>query len=128
VAIQASKLDIAIAGVMGRLLSGFDPFIVLVLISLLGIVFTAFIANTAACAVLMPMMLPLAPALGLGVRQLGLTLGIVSSFDFTVPVGTPPNALAYSSGYVRVKDMAKAGLMLSLVSALAVSALAAFYW
>ena len=57
----------------------------------------------------------------------GLVIGMVVSFDFIVPVGTPPNAMAYGTGYAKVIDMVKAGLLLSILGSLAI-ALMAFMW
>jgi sodium-dependent dicarboxylate transporter 2/3/5 len=64
------------------------------------------------------------PKVGWGVLIL---VGIAVSFDFIVPVGTPPNAIAYETGYIRVKDMLKAGIAISIIGALVVSMFAMFW-
>lgn len=127
VAIHSSGLDTIIAGALGSLIAGQPLFLTLLIIALFAIAFTAFVANTAGAAILVPIMIPLASALGVGVKELAIMVGIVVSFDFIVPVGTPPNAIAYSSGYVRVRDMVKAGLLISIAGALTAS-LFAMLW
>jgi sodium-dependent dicarboxylate transporter 2/3/5 len=43
---------------------------------------------------------------------------IASSCDFALPAGTPPNAIVFGSGYVRIPVMARLGAILDLVAAL----------
>ena len=43
---------------------------------------------------------------------------IAASCDFALPAGTPPNAIVFGSGYVRIPVMAKIGVLLDLVAAL----------
>jgi sodium-dependent dicarboxylate transporter 2/3/5 len=127
-AIQGSGLDAILAGALGGLIAGQGVFVSLLALTLFLIGFTAFIANTAATAIMVPVLIPVASMLGLGIRPVALLAGMVSSFDFLVPVGTPPNVIAYNTGYIRVKDMVKAGILLSLTSAVVVSLFAMFWW
>jgi sodium-dependent dicarboxylate transporter 2/3/5 len=53
--------------------------------------------------------------------------GISISLDFILPVGTPPNAIAYSTGKVSIGEMIKAGIMLD-VGAFIVIMTAYFFW
>ena len=54
--------------------------------------------------------------------------GMVVSLDFLLPVGTPPNAIAYSTGKISIKDMLKAGIPLTIISILVLSLIARFLW
>jgi solute carrier family 13 (sodium-dependent dicarboxylate transporter), member 2/3/5 len=55
-----------------------------------------------------------------------VSVGMAASFDFALPIGTPPSAMVFASGYVRIWTMAKAGAILSLIGIVIVS-LIGFY-
>lgn len=126
-AINSSGLDVVIANNLASILSGKNVFLLFLGLSVFSIAFTTFVANTATAAILIPIMIPLAQLLGVSPVAIALLIGIVVSFDFVVPVGTPPNAIAYGTGYIRVKDMVKAGLLLSIIGAVTVSLFALFW-
>ena len=123
-AIHSTGLDVFIASLLNGFIAGQPTFLLFLLVSLFSIGFTAFVANTAGAAILIPIIISLSNALGLDPRAMAILVGITVSFDFIVPVGTPPNAIAYSTGYIRVKDMIKAGIVLSLLGALVASGFA----
>ena len=54
--------------------------------------------------------------------------GCVLSLEFMLPVGTPPNAIAYSSGRVKIREMIKAGFLLDILGALITLFLALTLW
>lgn len=126
-AITSSGLDVIIADNLASILTGQNTFVLFLGLSVFSIAFTTFVANTAAAAILIPVMIPVAQLLGVNPVAMVLLIGIVVSFDFVVPVGTPPNAVAYGTGYIRVKDMVKAGILLSIIGAVAVSLFALFW-
>ena len=51
-----------------------------------------------------------------------------SALDFIVPVGTPPSAIAYSSGHISVTDMIRAGIWVTLTGVILIVLLALFNW
>jgi sodium-dependent dicarboxylate transporter 2/3/5 len=71
----------------------------------------------------MPIMAALAPAVGLAPVALMATAALGSALGFMLPVGTPPNALAYGTGAVTSKEMARAGVWMDLASAIAITAM-----
>lgn len=121
-ALVTTGLDRVMADSFVVFLSGYPTFLLFFLLSIFTIAFTAFVANTAAAAILIPVMIPLSHMLGISPLSMAMLIGLVVSFDFIVPVGTPPNAIAYGTGYISVKDMIKAGLLLSVIGALVVAA------
>jgi sodium-dependent dicarboxylate transporter 2/3/5 len=48
--------------------------------------------------------------------RLAVTAAIAASFAFMLPVGTPPNAMAYATGEVTVGQMARTGFLLNIIS------------
>lgn len=123
-AIYSSGLAFLIAQALGAVLMGHSLFLVLLIVALVSVGFTTFAANTATAAMFIPVVLPLAGILGVHPQALVLLVGMVVSLDMIVPVGTPPSAIAYGTGYIKVRDMVKAGLPLSLIGAVLISLLA----
>ncbi len=81
----------------------------------LGVLLSETTSNTAAASMLVPVAIAVSHAAGIRVIEpaLGATLG--ASMGFMLPISTPPNAIAYSSGYVRISAMMRSGILLDLV-------------
>ncbi|MCD6522588.1 MAG: DASS family sodium-coupled anion symporter [Candidatus Diapherotrites archaeon] len=127
-AMEASKLNIAIADVMSNYISSHHPLLILFIVSVFCIIMSMFASNTGTAAFVIPIVIPLASTLGIGIKQLVLLSAIAVSLNFILPVGTPPNAIAYSSRYVTVKDMVKSGIIISLIGAVVITVLSWLYW
>ena len=72
-------------------------------------------SNTAMAAALLPVLAPLAPALGVSPLALLVPATLAASVGFALPAGTPPNAIVYGSGLVPMRAMVRVGLALDLV-------------
>ena len=59
---------------------------------------------------------------------LQLVATICASYAFMLPIATPPNAIAMSTGLVKVKDMAKFGIIFNFAGIILVAVAAYFYW
>jgi len=75
-----------------------------------------------------PIITALAISIGPMVRELTILAGLASSLNFLTPFGTPPSAMAYSSGHISVLDMLKAGIPITIAAMLLLAALAWLYW
>jgi sodium-dependent dicarboxylate transporter 2/3/5 len=80
-------------------------------------------SNTAQVAAMLPILAALAPALGIRPGLLMVPATVAASCAFMMPVGTPPNAIVFGTGLVRMPQMMKAGLVLNLAGILVVFAL-----
>lgn len=92
--------------------------IVLLVLSGVSVLLTEIASNTATANMLMPILAAL--ALSLGVHPYGL-MGVAvlaASAGFMLPAGTPPNAIAFGTGYISIRQMARAGLLVDLLAAL----------
>ncbi len=127
-AIIAVGLDLTMATAMNIVVFGQPLWIIFALIILFSIALTLVASNTAAASILVPVAIPLAAGLGVDLKIIALLAALGVSLDFVVPVGTPPSTIAYASGYIHVKDMAKAGIILALISIGLLTALAMVYW
>ncbi len=87
-----------------------------------------FISNTAAAALIVPLIIPLSALLGVNPIIYAVSVGIAVSLTFIFPIDTPPLALAYATGYIKIKDMLKVGLVMTLISLILVGLFALFIW
>jgi sodium-dependent dicarboxylate transporter 2/3/5 len=100
----------------------FLPLIVMTLVLVAAINFlTEITSNLATTAMILPVLAPLAAAMGVHpyIFMIGATLA--ASCAFMLPIATPPNAVVFGSGYVSMKDMIRAGLGLNLISILLIT-------
>jgi len=92
------------------------PLIVTVLFVAIVVSLAGEIAsNTAMAAVLIPITGVLAVSMGINPYYLMLTATICSSYAFMLPVATPPNAIAYGSGYITSRDLMRSGWVLNFI-------------
>ncbi len=83
-------------------------------------------SNIATASMMMPVLAVLAQAIGIDPFGLLLGAAVAASFGFALPVATAPNTIVFSSGYLNIRDMARAGLWLDLIAVLALLAFAYF--
>ncbi|MCK5795870.1 MAG: SLC13/DASS family transporter, partial [Deltaproteobacteria bacterium] len=81
---------------------------------------TEITSNTATTTLLIRIMGSAAVALGIHPFATIISTAISASFAFMLPVATPPNAVVFGSGYVTIKEMAKAGLWINLIGAVVI--------
>jgi sodium-dependent dicarboxylate transporter 2/3/5 len=100
--------------------------IILLAFSALG--FSIVASNTASASVFIPIAISVGLASGTNPVILAVLVAICSSVDFMLPIGTPPNAIAYSTGKVKMQEMIKAGVFLDILGALIAISLALSLW
>jgi sodium-dependent dicarboxylate transporter 2/3/5 len=86
------------------------------LLILLMLFMTELMSNVALVAVLAPVVAGIAIGLGIPMLHLLIPVTIASSCAFMLPMATPPNAIVFASGYVKVHQMARVGIILNLIS------------
>lgn len=80
---------------------------------------TELMSNVALSQIFIPVVFAIASALGLvNAHAMGLPVVIACSFAFMFPISTPPNAVVFSSGLIKIKDMALAGFFINIVGIL----------
>lgn len=127
-AIDASGLSTFLGEMLGGMIAGQALFVLFLSVVVFAVIMTLSASNTATAALIVPVIIPLAAATGAGIKELAIVAGIGTSLDFLVPVGTPPSAIAYSSGYLSVWDMFKAGVFVTISGILLLVFLAWAYW
>jgi sodium-dependent dicarboxylate transporter 2/3/5 len=88
------------------------------LLIVLMLFMTELMSNVALVAVLAPVVAGIAIGLGIPIVYLLIPVTMASSCAFMLPMATPPNAIVFASGFIEVKDMVKAGIILNLVAVL----------
>lgn len=107
---------------------GVLPLILLIgAIAALVLILTEFTSNTATAATFLPIMAGVAVGIGLNangdqnILLLTIPVALSATCAFMLPVATPPNAIAYSSGFVKIGDMVKGGVWLNLIGIILVT-------
>ena len=105
-----------------------SPLSFLLILSLLAIFLTEGISNTATVAIVLPIGFSVGQALGINPIAIVFIVALPSGLAFTLPIATPPNAIAYSSGYYEISDVVKPGLMLNMLAWVVFIIVALVYW
>lgn len=82
---------------------------------------TEFMSNVALTTIFVPVVLGIADGLQINPILLAMPVSFAASCAFMMPISTPPNAILFASGYIRVEQMIRAGILLNLVSLLLIS-------
>ncbi len=125
--LAAAVTHTGLAEWIGSALSGLGawPTVLLVAGVTTVIVFlTELTSNTATAAAFLPILGPLAIALGENPLLLAVPAALGASCAFMMPVATPPNAIVYGSGYITIPQMARAGAVLNVLFILLITGLA----
>lgn len=99
-----------------------SPIVILIVSGLICYFLSNFISNTATAALLMPILAVVCRAMGDKLDVIGgtstvlLGVAIAASTAMCLPISTPPNAIAYSTGLVEQRDMLKTGLVCGIIS------------
>lgn len=105
------------------------PLVVLLILVTGTLLLTEGISNSAAVAVVLPIALSLAAYEGIGSAKLIVfAVALPAGLAFCLPMGSPPNAITYSAGYYRLRDILVVGLVLKGVGLLVMLALMQWVW
>uniref|UniRef100_A0AAQ6IS21 Solute carrier family 13 member 2 n=1 Tax=Anabas testudineus TaxID=64144 RepID=A0AAQ6IS21_ANATE len=96
-------------------------FAISLLLCLLVATFTECSSNTATTTLFLPILASMATAINLHPLYVMLPCTVAASLAFMLPVATPPNAIAFSFGNLKVIDMVKSGFMLNIIGILTVN-------
>jgi len=94
---------------------------IIIIVCLLMTFLTEVTSNTAVATMMMPIMASTAVALQVHPFMLMMPAAISASCAFMLPAGTPPNAIVFGSGLIRLPQMARAGIWLNLIGVIVIS-------
>lgn len=96
-------------------LSGTHPLTILFTISFIGTFFTEFVSNTAAAALLFPIVVSIVTPLGLPLLPFTIALMISVTCSFATPIGSPTHMLVYPAGGYNFSDFMKIGVPMNFI-------------
>jgi len=104
-------------------LKSLHPFIMLLVLVAAVNFITEITSNLATCAVLLPILASFSQSMGLHPFTLMIPVTLAASCAFMMPVATPPNAIVFGSGEIRIQTMVKTGFLLNMLSIAVISLL-----
>lgn len=106
-----------------------SPVIILfILLSLISLVFSELVSNAAVVAILMPVSVGLVHSYETSSHLMALVVAIPAGLASTLPISTPAMALAFSSGYLSIRDCIKSGLIMNFIAWIILVLLITFVW
>ena len=99
----------------------YNQFMLILLVATVSIFVSEVMSNVAQVIVFAPVVSSLAEAANMHPLLLGIPMTLAASCASMLPMGTPPNAIAFSSGYIRLKDMTRVGLVMNIIAILLIS-------
>ncbi len=114
---------------IGAKFNGFDempPFLMIITICFVLTFLTEVTSNTATTEMILPILGSVAVAMQTNPLLLMIPATLSASCAFMLPVATPPNAIVFGSGRIRISEMARAGIFINLISIIIITVL--FYF
>ncbi len=98
------------------LMQGASIILILIVVVVAVNFLTEITSNIATTAMILPILAPLALVIGVHPYVLMVGAALAASCAFMLPVATPPNAVVFGSGYLKISDMVKTGIWLNIIS------------
>jgi sodium-dependent dicarboxylate transporter 2/3/5 len=114
-ALSTTGVNTAIGSLFG-MLDGLPLFLIILTVAAIVTFATEVASNTAIATTFLPIAAAGAGGLGVDPLVLMIPVAMAASLAFMMPMGTPPNALAFATGRVPIRSMVRVGLVLNIVS------------
>lgn len=88
----------------------------ILMLIIISVILSEMMSNVALVNIFVPVVFGIAQGLHINPVLLALPVTFAASIGFMFPIATPPNAIVFSSGYIRMQDMVRAGILLNIVS------------
>ena len=105
-----------------------SPIVFILLFALVTKLLTEGVSNVAAVAIVIPLAFSVGEVLGFNPIAITLLIALPGGLAFSLPMGAPPNAIAFSSGYLDLAEVFKLGLVMNLISIIGIYLVSEFYW
>ncbi|KAL0994350.1 hypothetical protein UPYG_G00120970 [Umbra pygmaea] len=102
-------------------LNTMPPWAISTILCLLIATFTECVSNVATATLFLPIIATMARSIGMNPLYVMIPCTLSASFAFMLPVATPPNAIVFSYGYLKVSDMARTGIVMNIIGILCVT-------
>ncbi|MGB9772003.1 MAG: SLC13 family permease [Candidatus Kapaibacteriota bacterium] len=91
------------------------PYLVITVVCVVIVATTEFSSNTAVASTFLPIVASISKILGIAPIKLMVPATISSSLAFMLPISTPPNAVVFSAGKIKIVEMAAVGVILNII-------------
>nr|AEF30425.1 sodium-dependent citrate transporter [Danio rerio] len=102
-------------------LQSIPPWAIAIVICLMIATFTECTSNVATATLFLPILASMSQSIGVNPLYVMVPCTLSASFAFMLPVATPPNAIVFSYGYLKVSDMAKTGIVMNIIGILSIT-------
>jgi sodium-dependent dicarboxylate transporter 2/3/5 len=127
IGIQETGAGIWIADLIFNL-AGLNLYLVILVMIVLTILLTNVMSNIGAVAILLPIGIAIAPAIGISPLLSSMIIALSGGLAFMFVIATPGNAITYSSGYFSTRDLFKAGSIANILCIAVIFIVATVYW
>jgi len=93
-----------------------NVFIMILVVTTVSVFLSEVMSNVAQVSVMAPVISSVAVALHMDPLMLGIPMTLGASCAGMLPMGTPPNAIVFASGHIKIRDMLKTGFVLNIIS------------
>jgi sodium-dependent dicarboxylate transporter 2/3/5 len=121
-AFRATKLELWVGESIATLVTLRSPLIWVIIVAASMTFLSEFTSNVATANMFLPILAAVSVSMGIDPRMLMLPATIAVSFSFMLPAGTPPNAIVFGTGRIRIDQMVKYGFVLNCLGIVLVSA------
>jgi sodium-dependent dicarboxylate transporter 2/3/5 len=104
------------------------PYAVLAAVIILTVLLTEVMSNAAAVAVMLPLAFGLVDRTGVPPVAIVLACSMAAGLDFTFPFSSAPSSIVYGGGYLRMRDLLRAGTLMTVAQIALLLAVARFWW
>jgi len=102
-------------------MSGSNVFILVFMITLISLFVSEVMSNIAQVIVFSPVIAGIADALHMNPLLLGIPMTLGASCASMMPMGTPPNAIVFASGHIKLNQMVKTGFVMNIVAVILIT-------
>uniref|UniRef100_A0AAR2LUU3 Solute carrier family 13 member 5b n=1 Tax=Pygocentrus nattereri TaxID=42514 RepID=A0AAR2LUU3_PYGNA len=102
-------------------LQSIPPWAIAIIVCLMIATFTECTSNVATATLFLPILASMAQSIRVNPLYVMIPCTLSASFAFMLPVATPPNAIVFSYGYLKVSDMAKTGIVMNIIGILCIT-------
>ncbi|XP_051960862.1 solute carrier family 13 member 5a isoform X1 [Xyrauchen texanus] len=102
-------------------LQSIPPWAIAIILCLMIATFTECTSNVATATLFLPILASMSQSIGINPLYVMIPCTLSASFAFMLPVATPPNAIVFSYGYLKVSDMAKTGIVMNIIGILSIT-------
>uniref|UniRef100_A0A8K9WXI9 Solute carrier family 13 member 5a n=1 Tax=Oncorhynchus mykiss TaxID=8022 RepID=A0A8K9WXI9_ONCMY len=102
-------------------LCSIPPWAIAVILCLLTAIFTECASNVATATLFLPILASMSQSIGVNPLYVMVPCTLSASFAFMLPVATPPNAIVFSYGYLKVSDMVRTGIVMNILGILCIT-------